>query len=247
MVMDLTSKTIVVTGADSGIGRAIAVTCAEMGASVVVAGLQAGGLEQTAALAGNGAMPLKVDITQEDEVEALFERATGQFGAVHGIVANAGISGKKTEFASLSLADFRAVVEVDLVGTFLTLRAAAGLLIEQGRGGSIVVTGSSTAIRPLPGLTPYVAAKAGLHAMVEGLAVELGPHRIRVNTLVPGTTATPLTRAMPGHLEIAAKALPLGEVVEVEELARLTAFALSDAAPHMTGTLLKIDSGRTVS
>lgn len=247
MFMDLTNKTIIVTGAESGIGRAIAVTCAELGASVVVAGLLAEGLDQTVALAGDRAMPVQVDITREDHVAALFERATARYGTLHGVVANAGISGRKTEFSDLTLQDFLAVVEVDLIGTFLTLRAAARILIQQGSGGSIVVTGSSTAIRPLPGLMPYIAAKAGLHAMVEGLAVELGPHRIRVNTLVPGTTATPLTRAMPGHLESVAGALPLGEVVEAEELARLTAFALSDAAPHMTGTLLKIDSGRTVS
>jgi NAD(P)-dependent dehydrogenase (short-subunit alcohol dehydrogenase family) len=101
--------------------------------------------------------------------------------------------------------------------------------------------------RPVERAVAYVASKGGVHAMMEALALELGKHRIRVNTLVPGQTATPPLRAIPGYLEKAASVLPLQEVTEPEELGWLVAFALSDLTPHMTGSHLKIDSGRTIS
>jgi NAD(P)-dependent dehydrogenase (short-subunit alcohol dehydrogenase family) len=138
------------------------------------------------------------------------------------------------------------MIETNLTGTFLTVQAAARVLIAQGRGGSIVATGSSSVLRPAPRLSAYAASKGGVHAMMQAIAVELAPYRIRVNTLVPGTTATDATRALPGYLEKVAAALPLGEVVTTEELGEYVAFVLSDACPHLTGALLKLDSGRTI-
>ncbi|MNL64054.1 3-alpha-(or 20-beta)-hydroxysteroid dehydrogenase [compost metagenome] len=99
----------------------------------------------------------------------------------------------------------------------------------------------------MPGLMAYVAAKAGIHGMMRLLALELAPHRIRVNTLVPGTTATALAQSNPGHIERAAASLPMGEVAEPSELGRYVAFAISDALPHMTGAQLTVDSGRSIA
>lgn len=100
------------------------------------------------------------------------------------------------------------MLAVNLAGTFLTLAAAARRLVAQGGGGSLIATGSSSVLKPVTGLAPYAAAKGGVHALMHALALELAPWRIRVNTLVPGTTATEATRAMPGYLDDVARALP---------------------------------------
>lgn len=246
--MRIDGKVIIVTGAESGIGRAIALACADQGARLVLAGLDTAGLEETAALIPEAdRLVAPVDICDRPALAAMVRAAAARFGALDAIVANAGIALPKTPVLELADDAWDKVISVNLTGTWNTIIAGARLLVAQGRGGSIIATGSSTALRGMPGLTPYVAAKAGVHGLVRQLALELAPHRIRVNTLVPGTTATPLALALPGHLEAAAAALPMGEVVAPEELGRYVAFALSDALPHMTGSMLCVDSGRTIA
>lgn len=248
--MRIDGKVIVVTGAESGIGRSIATECALQGASVVAVGIQPEGLAETAdaiARADGKATWVKADIRSPEEIDAAYERAFDTFGTIDGVVANAGVAGERIAATEVELEDWERIIAVNLTGTFNTVSAAARRLIARGKGGSILATGSSTAVRSMSGLVAYSAAKAGVHAMMQTLALELAPHRIRVNTIVPGTTATPLTRSMPGHLEAIAKTLPMGEVVEPEEIARYVAFALSDALPHLTGSLLKVDSGRTIA
>lgn len=245
----LAGKVIVVTGAESGIGRAIARSCAAAGAAVVAAGIVDTALEETVALigaAGGGATPFRCDVREPAELSALFEAAVRRHGHLDAAVANAGVIGAQQALVSTTPESFRSILETNLVGTFLTLQAAARVLIDQGRGGSLLATGSSSVLRPAPQLSAYAASKGGVHAMMQSIAVELAPYRIRVNTLVPGTTATDATRALPGYLDRVAAQLPLREVVTVEELGEYAAFVLSDACPHLTGSLLKLDSGRTI-
>jgi NAD(P)-dependent dehydrogenase (short-subunit alcohol dehydrogenase family) len=249
-MIDLRNKTIVVTGAESGIGRAVALQCTSLGAKVCAAGYDEAGLKETvsqADLSGGGQIvDFRVDIRQPSAIEAMFDFTCGRFGELTSVVANAGVI-SLAPFEEQTLAEWERIIAVNLTGTFQTLWYAAKILIKQGRGGSLIATGSSTAVRVIPNAVAYVASKGGVHAMMEALALELGNHRIRVNTLVPGQTATPPLRAIPGYLEKAASVLPLQEVTEPGELGWLVAFALSDLTPHMTGSHLKIDSGRTIS
>lgn len=245
----LSGKVVVVTGAESGIGRAIALSCAKAGARIVASGLVEGALLETVArirASGGEAHGFVCDVRDAARVALLFKEALVRFGRLDAAVANAGLIGQQEALVTASPDAFRAMIETNLVGTFLTVQAAARVLIEQGEGGSILATGSSSVLRPAPRLAAYAASKGGVHAMMQAIAVELAPQRIRVNTLVPGTTATDATRALPGYLERVAAQLPLGEVVTVEEVGEYAAFALSDACPHLTGSLLKVDSGRTI-
>lgn len=246
--MRIDGKVAIVTGAESGIGRAIAESCAREGASLVLAGLSRQGLEETGQEIGaDRALVVPVDICDRPAVAKMIADALAHFGRLDAVVANAGIALPKRPILETPDEDWDRTISVNLTGTYNTVLAAARALVAQGAGGSILATGSSTALRGMAGLTPYVAAKAGVHGLLRQLALELAPHRIRVNTLVPGTTATPLALSLPGHLEAAAQALPLGSVVTPEELGRYVAFALSDAMPHMTGALLCVDSGRTIA
>ena len=248
--MSLSGKVVLVTGAESGIGRAIATVCAAQGAEVCLAGIDEAGLAGTSALIAAAATPplaVRTDIRDADQIDHLFGEIDARHGRLDAVVANAGIIAHSGPMHETSIEDWDRVMAVNLRGTFLTLRAGARYLIAQGRGGSLLATGSSTAVRAAPGGAAYIASKGGVHALMQALVTELGPHGIRVNTIVPGQTATEPLKQIPGFLEKAASQLPLGRVAEPEEIAQLVAFAISDAAPSMTGTLLKIDSGRTSS
>ncbi len=247
----LQGKIFMVTGAESGIGRAITLRCLSEGAAVTAAGIDVEGLAETVELARDAGddgriLVQEIDVRDADGIQFMTDRTIDHFGGLDGAVANAGIVQSQRPFTEIPLEDWDAIIRVNLTGVFVTLQTAARALLNQGGGGSLLATGSSTAVRVATGLAPYIASKGGVHAMVEALALELAEHRIRVNTIVPGTTRTPLTTAMPGYLERVEPTLPMKAAVEPEELAALAAFALSDEAPHMTGTLLKVDSGRTL-
>ncbi len=246
---DLSGKVFIVTGGESGIGQAIAMRAVRDGANIVIAGINTEGLDDTVAsvsdLAGN-CVAIPTDVTEPDQVKAMVDGTLQKFGRIDGAVANAGAFVKQTSFAEMSLDDWNRVVAVNLTGVFLTLQATLKILLKQGEGGSLLATGSSTAIRPIPGMIPYTSSKGGVHQLMRALAIELAEDKIRCNTIVPGVTRT--QALMVGGPEYAARGLkyvPMDELVEPEELAALVSFALSDEAQHMTGTMLKVDAGRT--
>ncbi len=244
----LAGKVFALTGAESGLGRAMALRAASEGALIGVAGLDTQGLDKTVAsmsnLEGTG-IAIPTDVTDQGQVNALIDGTVTEFGRLDGAIANAGAFNEWTNFQDWDLADWNRVVAVNLTGVFVTLQSAVKVLLAQGEGGSLLATGSSTAIRPAPNLLPYVSSKGGVHQMMRALAVELAPHMIRVNTIVPGMARTPPVERVEGYIDAGLQAIPMGEIVEPEEIAALVAFALSDEAPHMTGTLLKVDAGRT--
>ncbi|SKB95332.1 SDR family NAD(P)-dependent oxidoreductase [Sphingopyxis flava] len=251
-VQSLAGKSFVITGAGSGIGHAIALACAEAGANLCLAGRNLSKLEDAAGRArADGAagdiLVAATDIASTESVAAMYAAALDRFGTLDGLVANAGVMAPSPPVQDFDEAAFRQAIDVNLLGTARTVAQGAKILVEQGRGGTILATGSSLVYRSGPFMSAYVTSKAAVHGFMNTVALDLAPHRIRVNLLVPGTSSTPPLQAMEGFLERAAAATPLGEVVSPDELGRFAVFLLGDAVPHMTGAALVVDSGKSIA
>ena len=252
----MTSRVAVVTGANRGIGRAIAAALAGDGFDVAVTARDPATLADTVAVvekAGATALPLACDVRDEESIAAM-AAAAAELGPVHTVVANAGVAGPTAPLQELSLAQWRDCLATDLDGVFLTFRAFVPALIEAGEG-SLIAISSMTGKRPLHGRTPYAAAKMGVIGLVRTLALELGPHGIRVNAVCPGAVAGPRIEdvvrkqaAARGITEGEALgaftgASPLGRLVQAEEVARACAYLASDGAAAVTGEDLNVTAG----
>jgi NAD(P)-dependent dehydrogenase (short-subunit alcohol dehydrogenase family) len=249
MAARLEGKTIVVTGGESGIGRAIALRCASDGAKIGIVGIDGGAADAVAdeiRSGGGVAAAVQTDVRDQASVERALDLVTETFGRLDAVVANAGVSQTKAAFVDLELAEWQRMLAVNLTGTFLTLQAGARVLVRQGEGGCLIATGSSTVFRPHGGREiGYVAAKGAIHTMIRALAFELAPNRIRVNAIAPGMTDTPMARVSPGHIEAGLKLVPMGELIPPTELGALAAFMVSDDAAHMSGSIVQLDAART--
>jgi NAD(P)-dependent dehydrogenase (short-subunit alcohol dehydrogenase family) len=252
----VSARVAVVTGANRGIGRAVAVALAAGGFRVAVTARDPGTLRETVAeveAGGGTALPLACDVRDEASV-ADMARAASELGVVHTVVANAGIAGPTAPLHEIALAEWRDCVATDLDGVFLTFRAFVPGLVEAGAG-SLIAISSMTGKRPLHGRTPYAAAKMGVIGLVRTLALELGPHGIRVNTVCPGAVAGPridqvvarqaAARGITTEEALAAftGASPLGRLVEAGEVGAACAFLASDAAASITGEDLNVTAG----
>ncbi|MBL7496171.1 SDR family oxidoreductase [Frankia sp. CNm7] len=239
-------KVAVVTGAASGIGRATAKRLIAEGARVVAADIDETGLAKLAAELGEEALAaVRCDVTAEDDVAAAVALATSRFGGLDIAVANAG-TGTASEVADHDFAEWRRVVDLCLHGVFLTVKHAGAVLRAGGRGGSIVTMASLNAIQPGRGMGAYCAAKAGVVALTEVAALELGRHGIRVNAIAPGLVRTTLTEGMwsiPGIVDEFLDNTPLGRFSEPEEIANVALFLASDEASFVSGSLYSADGG----
>jgi NAD(P)-dependent dehydrogenase (short-subunit alcohol dehydrogenase family) len=247
----LEDRTIVVTGAGRGIGRATALHVARSGGKVAMAGRDEGSLQETgkiirAEVPDADLILRATDITNPEQVDALFDHVSSRMGPITGLVANAAIIGDPAPALTTSLPDWQAILNTNVIGTWLTLSGVAKRLAAEGRAGSLVVIGSSTAIRTIPEFLPYVASKGAVHTLARALALELAPSHIRVNVIAPSTIATEGVMAIPGHAERIRSVMPMKELIDVNEVAETCVFLLGDSAPHMTGAVLTIDSGRTI-
>jgi NAD(P)-dependent dehydrogenase (short-subunit alcohol dehydrogenase family) len=239
----------IVTGGGSGLGRALALELARLGAAVAVAGRRPEPLAETARLveeSGARALAQPTDVRDPEQVEALVEATVAELGRIDLLVNNAA-GNFVVRAEDLSPNGWRAVVSIVLDGSFLCSRAAGRRMIEQGEGGAILSVIASYAWTGGPGTIHSAAAKAGVLALTRTLAVEWAPHGIRVNCICPGPTETEgagaaLWPTEEDRVRVAAT-VPLGRLATPEEVAAWGAALLSPHAGYITGEVLTIDGG----
>ena len=246
--MRLAGKVALVTGAQQGIGKAIALAYGREGASVVVNYLdsQAAAEEIAAQIRalGQRAMPIAGDVAQAADVRRMVEVGES-LGGIDILVNNAGIF-PRVEFLDMTEAQWDEVLNVNLKGTFLCTQAVAQKLVERGRGGAVINLASSAAFRSSPRGVHYVASKAGIVGVTRATALELAPYRVRVNAIAPGTTDTAQPRygMSEEELQAAGRQVPLGRMGTPEDVADLAVFLASDEARHITGQTLHVNGGQ---
>ncbi|TDE91532.1 SDR family oxidoreductase [Occultella glacieicola] len=250
-------KVALITGAGSGIGEASARLMAARGARVCLMGRTESELEEVAEgirAEGGEALIAVADISEEAAVGAAVQATVDRFGRLDVVVANAGVNGTWAGIEDLSVEDFRSTLDINLTGTFITIKAAVPHL---GRGGSVVVTSSVNGSRIFSnsGASAYSASKAGQIALTKMLAVELGPRGIRVNVICPGAIDTEIDDNTDHQNEDVGIPVefPKGQIPltgstpgSSEQVAELVAFLGSDAASHISGTEVWIDGAQSL-
>lgn len=242
-----TTRVAIVTGSDSGIGRATAVALAEAGCDVGVTwNTDEPGAGQTAAevaAAGQRVEVRHLDLTEPSRGAEVVDDLAGALGGLDVLVNNAG-TGSATPFLELSLDQWRQVLTVDLDGAFACAQAAARHMVPAGGGGRIVNVTSVHEHVPLPGAAPYCAAKGGLGLLTKVMALELAPHGITVNSVAPGEIATPVTGMEDVEpVSVERPGIPAGRPGDAREIAAAITFLASPAASYLTGSSLVIDGG----
>ena len=248
--MRLESMTVAITGAQQGIGAAVARRAAREGANVVVNWLDDEGAARSVAddvaAAGGRTILVPGSVTEPDVVRRIVEAGLELGGprGLEGFVNNAGIF-PRVPFLELTGADWDAVHEVNLKGTFRCTQAAAKAMIEAGNAGSIINLASVAAFRCSPDGAHYVASKAGVIGLTRAAALDLAPHRIRVNAIAPGLTDTAQPRYGMSEEELAAAGagIPLGRIADADDIAALAVFLLSGESAHVTGQTLHVNGG----
>lgn len=245
------SKVIIVTGATSGIGKAVAERVAAEGASVVLAGRNKEAGEQLGTeihADGGTAVFVPTDVTVEADVANLVARAVDEFGRLDGAFNNAGALTSFGPVQDVDEASWRADLDVNLSSVFYGLKHQVPAIMAAG-GGAILNNASNLGVVGFSAVSPYVAAKHGVVGLTRATALENAPHGVRINALVTGGVDTPLSRATMLATQEGRDAVvglhPIGRVAQPEEIAAFAAFLLSDEASFVTGAALAIDGGFT--
>jgi len=254
--MRFQDRVVVVTGAASGFGEAMATQFGAEGAKVLVADvIEAKGHEVVAAITGAGgrAMFMRVDVSNAGDVKAMVDTAVSKLGGLDVLVNNAGFSHPMMPLWDLPEEDYDRVFSVNTKGVFLGCKYAVPVMRERG-GGVIVNTASIGAVSPRPGVTVYNATKGAVVTMTRGLAVEVAPLKIRVNAVNPVASETGFMKTaigldrLPDDMRGAlAATIPLGRLAVPTDVANAVLFLASDAASFLTGVCLNVDGGRSIS
>jgi glucose 1-dehydrogenase len=255
----LTGQKALVTGASSGIGRAIAVSLAEYGADVVVNYASApAGAEATVAdirSTGGSAFACRADVSNESDVDAMYRRMFDEFGTIDILVNNAGLQAD-APFDQMTLEQWNRVINVNLTGQFLCARAAIREFKRRGvrsdvscAAGKIICISSVHEVIPWAGHVNYAASKGGVMLMMKSIAQEVAPYRIRVNSISPGAIRTPINmkawETPEAHAELM-QLIPYRRIGEANEIGRTAAWLASDYADYITGQSLFVDGGMTL-
>lgn len=244
--MENVEKAALVTGASRGIGRAIALRLAQEGYAVAInyagAPTEAEEVKQTIGEMGGRALLIHCDVSKAEDVSAMFDTIKAEFGRLDVLVNNAGIT-RDSLMVRLKEENWDAVIDTDMKSIFLTMKAAAPIMMKQ-RKGAIVNIASVVGITGNAGQLNYSAAKAGVIGMTKTAAKELASRGVRVNAVAPGFIATAMTEVLPEKVkEDMIHSIPLGRMGQAEDVAKAVCFLASDEAAYITGQVLKVDGG----
>ncbi len=251
MAGSLDSKTALVTGGGSGIGRAASLAYAKDGARVVVADVNVEGGEETVQMikeAGGEAILVHADVSNPEDAQAMVDQAVGAFGSLDCAFNNAGIGGGRDRLLTADYLeeDWDRVISINLKGVWLCMKAEIPQMLKQG-GGAIVNTASIAGLVGLSGTVAYVAAKHGVTGLTKAAAMEYAKSGIRVNAVCPGYIETPMVQGIfdrvEGYRERVAARHPMDRLGEPEEIAQAVVWLSSDAASFVTGHNMPVDGG----
>jgi glucose 1-dehydrogenase len=247
--MTLEGKVAIVTGGNTGIGKAIVLALARHNANIgidYVADEQATEeLEQRVAKLGDKAIGIDADVSKVDDLQMLIEQTVKAFGRLDVMVNNAGIE-TRTSTLDTNEAQYDKVLAVNLKSAFFGTQLAAKQMIAQGTGGTIVNISSVHEDWPMPGNTPYCLSKGGVRMLTRTAGIELGPQGVRVVGVGPGAVATPINTSTmndPEKMRVLDNAIPLGRMAEPHEIGEVVAFLASDAASYVNATTVFADGG----
>jgi len=255
----LQGQKALVTGANSGIGSAVALALGAAGADVGVNYVSrpeaADAVVEQIRKAGTDAIALEADVSNEDQVVAMFRKAIEHFGRLDILVANAGVQ-RDAHFVDMTLADWNTVIAINLTGQFLCCREAVRAMSQRGvtdgvskAAGKIICMSSVHERIPWAGHINYAASKGGLMMMMQSLAQEVAPLKIRVNSIAPGAIRTPINTAAwstPQAYSALMTLVPYGRIGEPEDVARAAVWLASEESDYVTGTTLFVDGGMTL-
>lgn len=256
---NLTGQRVLVTGANSGIGQAVALAMGRAGADVIVNFVEreeaANQVVHDIQAAGTRAIALKADVSREDEVDNMFEQAIKAFGTIDILVANAGLQ-RDSAIQAMTLEEWNKVLGVNLTGQFLCARAAIREFLRRGvvpnvscAAGKIICMSSVHQEIPWARHANYATSKGGIRLLMESIAQELAPHHIRVNAIAPGAIRTPINKKAwdtPEALASLVTLIPYGRIGEPDDIGRAAVWLASDDADYVVGTTLFVDGGMTL-